>query len=248
MKYLIILFLTLAVLKAFQPKIKGVLGEKSVARKLEKLPENEYIVMNDVLLKTDRGTTQIDHIVLSIYGIFVIETKNYKGWITGSEKGEYWTQNIYGNKHQFKNPIRQNYGHQKALEALFDKPVRFIPIVAFSIEADLKVRIEKAHVIYIKNIVKCIKQLSVDRCYNMDEVGYMKQVIENNQLKDKKERKAHVTNTRKNVKINNDKIKANICPKCGGELILRKGKYGSFYGCSHYPKCRYTINSKDLKL
>lgn len=247
MQYLFILFLLLIIFKAFQPKIKGMIGEKSVARKLEKLPENEYVILNDILLKTDRGTTQIDHVVLSVYGIFVIETKNYKGWITGNEKGEYWTQNIYGNKHQFKNPIRQNYGHQKALEALFDEPVRFIPIVAFSTEADLKVHIEKEHVIYIKNIVKCIKQLSVDKCYDMDQVRVMKQVIEKNQLKEKQERKDHITNTRKNIKLTNEKIKGNICPRCGGTLVLRKGKYGTFYGCSNYPKCRYTINTKNLK-
>jgi hypothetical protein len=34
--------------------------------------------------------------------------------------------------------------------------------------------------------------------------------------------------------------KINVCPECGGDLILREGKYGKFYGCSNYPKCRYT--------
>ncbi|QNM13383.1 MULTISPECIES: nuclease-related domain-containing protein [Bacillota] len=62
MQYLFILFLLLIIFKAFQPKIKGMIGEKSVARKLEKLPENEYVILNDILLKTDRGTTQIDHV------------------------------------------------------------------------------------------------------------------------------------------------------------------------------------------
>lgn len=119
--------------------------------------------------------------------------------------------------------------------------------MAFSTEADLKVHIEKEHVIYIKNIVKCIKQLSVDKCYDMDQVRVMKQVIEKNQLKEKQERKDHITNTRKNIKLTNEKIKGNICPRCGGTLVLRKGKYGTFYGCSNYPKCRYTINSKNLK-
>ena len=62
MQYLCIVFLLLIIFKAFQPKIKGMIGEKSVARKLEKLPENEYVILNDILLKTDRGTTQIDHV------------------------------------------------------------------------------------------------------------------------------------------------------------------------------------------
>ena len=33
-----------------------------------------------------------------------------------------------------------------------------------------------------------------------------------------------------------------ICPKCGSEMILKKGKYGSFYGCYKYPKCTFTKN------
>lgn len=32
-----------------------------------------------------------------------------------------------------------------------------------------------------------------------------------------------------------------VCPKCGGKLVERKGKYGDFYGCSNFPKCRYTL-------
>ena len=31
-----------------------------------------------------------------------------------------------------------------------------------------------------------------------------------------------------------------LCPKCGAEMVKRKGKYGEFYGCSNYPTCRGT--------
>ena len=41
-------------------------------------------------------------------------------------------------------------------------------------------------------------------------------------------------------KIASIKTKGGVCPKCGGELIMREGKYGSFIGCSNFPKCRYT--------
>lgn len=43
-----------------------------------------------------------------------------------------------------------------------------------------------------------------------------------------------------NKKIASIKTKSGVCPKCGGELIMREGKYGSFIGCSNFPKCRYT--------
>lgn len=90
-----------------KPKIKGYAGEKLVSSTLSfRLPKEQYRILNNILLKTDRGSTQIDHIIVSVYGIFVIETKNYTGWITGGEYSEKWTQTIYKNKTQFYNPIK----------------------------------------------------------------------------------------------------------------------------------------------
>jgi hypothetical protein len=51
----------------------------------------------------------------------------------------------------------------------------------------------------------------------------------------------HVHNLRTAAQEENSKIASGVCPKCGGILILRNGRYGSFYGCSNYPKCRYTV-------
>lgn len=94
---------------------KGQAGENKVARILQKLPTEKYKIVNDILIKNSHGTTQIDHVVLSEYGVFVIETKNYSGWIYGGEYSEEWTKNVYGNKYQFRNPLKQNYAHIKAL-------------------------------------------------------------------------------------------------------------------------------------
>ena len=55
-------------------------------------------------------------------------------------------------------------------------------------------------------------------------------------IKDKRLRKYHV----KNIKENIIKDNSTICPKCGGNLIERTGKFGKFIGCSNYPKCKYT--------
>ena len=85
-----------------ETKVKGRIGEKKVAKILKSLPETEYRVLSNVMLETSHGTTQIDHVVVSVYGIFVIETKNYKGWIVGSEYSETWTQNLYGEKYRLK--------------------------------------------------------------------------------------------------------------------------------------------------
>ena len=97
--------------------LKGRLGEKLVADTLAELPEG-YRVINDLMVRTDRGTTQIDHVVISPHGIFVIETKAYDGWIYGSETDTYWTQVVHRRKKRFYNPLRQNYGHVQALKTI----------------------------------------------------------------------------------------------------------------------------------
>ncbi len=75
------------------PRQKGKRGEKLVAQVLSQLPE-EYVILNDVVLPTTSGTTQIDHIVVSKYGVFTIETKNYRGDIYGDDNRQEWTQLI----------------------------------------------------------------------------------------------------------------------------------------------------------
>ena len=97
-------------------KFRGFMGEFWLKKELNKLAKKEYLILNDVMLKSNNKTYQIDHIVISKYGIFVIEMKNYYGCIYGSEYKKYWYQYVNGHKRMFYNPIYQNYGHVKALE------------------------------------------------------------------------------------------------------------------------------------
>lgn len=117
-----------------QPYFKGKLGE-TVINTLNtiRLDKNEYEQIKDITLKLkDETTTQIDHIIVSIYGIFVIETKNYKGWIYGDEKQKQWTQVNYKQKNKFQNPLHQNYKHIKALEEILQIEIEKIKsIVVF---------------------------------------------------------------------------------------------------------------------
>ena len=74
------------------PWFKGVFGEFQVNLILKRLPRDEYHLIKNVTLPTADGTTQIDHIVVSKFGVFVVETKNMKGWIFGSAGQTQWTQ------------------------------------------------------------------------------------------------------------------------------------------------------------
>jgi len=112
-------------------KVKGKIGEKFVGAFLSRLGD-EYVVINDVTLITDGDSTQIDHIVVSLKGIWVIETKNYQGWIFGGEKDSTWTQKIGRQTFKFQNPLRQNYKHMKYLAQYLEIRESFIhPFVVF---------------------------------------------------------------------------------------------------------------------
>ena len=87
------------------PAQKGKRGEKQVTGRLRKGLPDEYRILDDIYLPLPDGTTtQIDHIVVSQYGVFVVETKTYSGWIFGDEKSKEWTQSIYHKKSRFQNP------------------------------------------------------------------------------------------------------------------------------------------------
>lgn len=233
----------IALILAFVPEIKGWLGEKKVARKLSQLPEGDYRILNNVIVKTSFGTSQIDHIVVSTYGIFVIETKNYKGWIYGSEQSSLWTKNVYGKKYQFRNPIKQNYGHVKSLESVLDLSFdKFIPIVVFLGNATLKVKV-KSIVVYPGKLARTIKGFGEEKI-DKDDLDLIVDKLKNENEANKDLRKQHVKDINTKIKAEEIAVKEGVCPRCGGQLVSRKGKYGEFLGCSNYPKCKYTNNLK----
>ena len=119
--YIIPIFIISAALRSAW--FKGKLGEFEVnaATRLH-LDRNKYHLIKNVTLASEDGTTQIDHIIVSIYGIFVVETKNMKGWIFGGENQKTWTQKIYKKTSTFQNPLHQNFKHVKTLETMLGIP------------------------------------------------------------------------------------------------------------------------------
>ncbi len=139
-------------------------GEASVYKVIaNNFPPPQYHLLNNITLPFQDGTTQIDHILVSTKGIFVIETKNYSGWIFGDEKSKEWTQVLYRVKNRFQNPIRQNYLHVKAIEELFD----FIPkehihsAIIFSGDGEFKTPIPSS-VYYLKDLDNFINSFQDD--------------------------------------------------------------------------------------
>jgi hypothetical protein len=97
----------------------GELGEYKIDIQLDQLPK-EYKYLSDLLIKNPKaksGYSQIDHVVITPYGIFVIETKNYQGTIYGGKDRKTWSIN---GKYKMMNPFFQNYGHIEAIKSLID--------------------------------------------------------------------------------------------------------------------------------
>lgn len=234
---IIILFILCILIKIYYPKIRGFMGEFWVKVELGKLSKNDYIILNDIMVESNDKTHQIDHIVISKYGIFVIEMKNYYGLITGSEYKEKWCQHLGKNKSYFKNPIHQNYGHVKALSDVLNiDEKKIISIVCFSNQVKLKVDV-KSCVTYLDYLVGEIKKY--DKVIVNDSIESIKKVLVDTNIVDEQRRKNHVKDIKTKVKDEKEMSDNMICPKCGSQLVNRNGKYGFFIGCSNYPKCRY---------
>lgn len=174
----------------------------------------------------------------------MIETKNYSGKIYGTENSEYWTQYLPRFEKQFYNPVLQNDGHVKALRRVLKEyePLPILPIVTFSGSAVLRVKIYDACVIYWNQLFSVINQFD-DKKLDWSTVINIYEKIQSTRLDDNIDsKKNHLIDIRNTVKKKYDSLSSGKCPRCGGELVLRNGTYGRFYGCSNYPKCRYTYN------
>ena len=140
-------------------------GEKRVSDLLSlKLNCENYYLLNNVTLPAGTGTIQIDHVVVSTKGIFVIETKHYSGWIFGNSNSKTWTQTIYKKKSYFQNPEHQNYKHVKVIQNLFDfmSSDNVISVVVFSGDAEFKTK-RPDNVLLLDELIEYIKQYDEDR-------------------------------------------------------------------------------------
>lgn len=201
------------------------------------LDKRVYFPLNNLTLPTANGTTQIDHVVVSKYGIFVIEAKNIDGWIFGDERSSQWSIVKLGRKYRVQNPLHQNYRHVKAVsEFLGIEEDRLHSLVMFWGECEFKTDMPrnvmlKGYATYIKSFNKPL--------FSDEEVSAIAEALRTGALpKTWATRRAHLESLR------DRHSSTTICPKCSSLLVLRTAKSGRaagkrFYGCSAFPKCRH---------
>jgi len=243
-------FMFVLVVNLFRiPLVKGLIGEWYVNQKLKRaLDCQQYQLFKNVTLATVDGTTQIDHVLLSPFGVFVIETKNMQGWIFGSERQAKWTQQIYKHKSSFQNPLRQNYKHTETLRDLLALPSESVhSVIIFTARATFKTDMP-VNVCYVNDAISFI-QSHQQVCFSESQVAEL--AIQLSTQKLQAGLKAHfqhvkhvkeiVEDKQKSLKVEGTVVIPRICPRCESSLVARKNrKTGEgFLGCSSYPKCRY---------
>jgi len=253
--YLIPIFIIAIVIKSawFKGFFIGMVGEWQVNLLIKFfLNKKDYHLIKNVTLPTltnrdvdgkEQGTTQIDHIIVSKYGIFVVETKNMKGWIFGSENQKQWTQQIFKHKSKFQNPLHQNYKHVKTLEAcLRIKSNAIFSVIIFIGNSTFKTTMPE-NVTFARGGINYIKS-KTDVVLNGQEVANVIEQVESGRLdRSFKTDRQHVKHVKEIVK---EKANIKSCSKCGAGMVLRKASKGKnagneFWGCSAFPKCRNII-------
>ncbi len=240
----------------FNPSVKGYIGEARLERSIDMLDifgYHGYCLRNVYVPKRDGSTSEIDIIYITRKGLFVIESKNYSGYIFGDDQYKYWTSTLYAGKNwlgfkkveknKLYNPIWQNSSHIKALWNYCGN-VKSFSIIAFGDHCELKSvnwSLPYVEVCYYSEIRKVIKRIwrNEPDIYSDDEVTriYNDLASLNN---DYETRKRHVNN----IKYGDSN---GLCPRCGRPLVLRTAQNGiyagnQFFGCSDYPRCRYIRN------
>ncbi len=217
---------------------KGWLGEKQTQFGMwTKLDGNDYKRFHNVIFPTFDGTTQIDHILISRYGIFVIETKNVNGWIFGDERAKQWTQSLYGKKYKFQNPLHQNYRHTKAVAQFLDIDHDNVHSIIFFIGDNVCLKTDLPPNVMMSGLCHYIKGFE-RRIFSESEVTTFVSNIE--RLKEGTiSNREHVENLKSRFSNSTQ------CPKCGKFLVKRTARKGThagreFLGCTGFPGCKYT--------
>lgn len=221
--------------------LRGWFGEKKTTFSMWlSLDKHVYRRFHDVIIPSKNGTTQIDHLLVSPHGVFIIETKNKKGWIFGSGDQPKWTQSIYGKKYSFQNPLRQTFRQKKILSEYLQIDESTIQTVVFFV-GDCKFKTHLPNNVLNSRIGKYIKQFK-QQILTPLEIDAIVGKLETHMSESSLTTKDHIRSLRERHSS------TTVCPKCGSNLVVRTARKGTnagstFLGCENYPRCRFTRNA-----
>ena len=183
--------------KKNMPKIKGYLGEGKLTRKVKKLPiPGKVVVMRDSLFKSDWGSSQIDVLAVTRYGLMVFEMKNRAGDIHGAVGTDPWYVKLEGQVYSLPSPIRQNNSHVAALHKILSDEfphMHYLPLTVFSDKANLYIQNSRNKVCHLKDVHKVIKRQLGNEILSDKDIEQVTSILEKNLLTTRKDRINHVT-------------------------------------------------------
>lgn len=215
----------------------GLLGAIRSIFRWYRLGEPEYRHFRRLIIPTSRGSTEIDHLIVSPYGLFVVELKDRSGWIFGNANDAYWTAVHYQKKFRFQNPLRQNYGHVKALQDLLGVRSDAIHrLVVFRGTFEFKTPIPAGVMCHDYSSWVAEKR---DILLDPAAVDAILASLETHRLRGWFAARRHARSVRDRYSDDS------TCPKCDGDLVVRTARNDSapgsrFLGCSNYPACKFT--------
>jgi restriction system protein len=216
---------------------RGRRGERKTRATIRRrLDGSTYRSLHDLTLPTPDGTTQIDHVIVSQFGVFVIETKYLAGWIFGDETSRKWTQVVFGKRFRLQNPLRQNYKHLKAVQILLDLDTRCLhSVVVFVGSAKFKT-VMPPNVLRRRQLIRYIKA-KTEILLSGEQIDNSIRTLEKHRTT-RATRRMHYRSLKKNRRTPS-------CPRCGSAMVLRTARSGrnsggQFWGCTSFPRCRAT--------
>ncbi len=228
-------------------EISGGFGEWMAKTYSKTIPG--ALVLHDVLIDgADEYTSQIDLVLIGNRGVYVVEVKSFSdAKIYGDTQKAKWYYYNHGKKYEIYSPLRQNKKHVEYLKT-FLKEFGDVPVFSIitMICDDFKISGEYPADTIVCNSLPAMERGLYKIAENKPEVfddaqkQEMFDYIKNNQHIGKEARLEHKQNVIAYKESLKEGKKQKICPYCKGELVLRNGKNGKFYGCKNYPKCRYT--------
>lgn len=236
---------------------KGELGEYKINIQLDQFPKN-YKYISDLMLKntySSTGYSQVDHLIITPYGIFVIETKNYQGTIYGGKNRKTWLVN---GKFKIMSPLVQNYGHIQAIKNLIDLKYHnfFISMISFTkrctfkIDEDLRKIQSNELVIYDIELTEFInRKVAINKLLHKEPLLSDKDIefihfnlLEAN-ITDSDIRKQHVDNIKYKKDDSKNSSEHNECIVCGKpvsnkvkEFCLSNKRYNGNVYCYEHQK------------
>lgn len=266
--YLLPLLLLATIVKT--PWFKGMVGEWRINAGIRLfLDRREYRLLKDVTLPTPQGSTQIDHVIVSRFGVFVIETKNMKGWIFGDPKHKRWTQQLYRRRHGFQNPLHQNYLHVMTLKSLLGLADHQLhSVICFIGGCTFKTPMPDN--VMNRGLIRHIKGKTTQVLTPAEVTRVVETIQQGRRAANWQTHRQHVAQLKARHHSAPHQPGANIaaplsqtghsspfeqaeattvtppCPRCGGTMVLRTARKGvnqgnPFWGCSHFPTCRAIV-------